>query len=95
MDVYALGESIVNAYTTGLYTYQEPPKQPAQQTFYGMARWDGTSFSAPLVAGLIANEMASSGVSAQAAAQAVLNKARQIIPGVGPALFPPQTPPFP
>jgi subtilisin family serine protease len=94
VDVYALGESIVNAYTTGEYTYQEPPKQPAQQTFYGMARWDGTSFSAPLVAGLIAAEMAASGRSAQAAKQAVLARA-QVIPGVGPALFPPQTPPFP
>lgn len=96
VDVYALGESIVNAYTTGLYTYQEPPKQPAQQTFYGMARWDGTSFSAPLVAGLIAEEMAASGLSAQAASEAVLTRAAaQTIPGVGPALFPPQTPPFP
>ena len=96
VDVYALGESIVSAYTTGLYTYQEPPKQPAQQTFYGMARWDGTSFSAPLVAGLIAEEMVASGLSAQAASEAVLTRAAaQTIPGVGPALFPPQTPPFP
>jgi hypothetical protein len=96
VDVYALGESLVNAYTTGLYTYQEPPKQPAEQTFYGMARWDGTSFSAPLVAGLIAEEMTASGLSAQAASQAVLTRAAaQTIPGVGPALFPPQTPPFP
>jgi len=96
VDVYALGESIVNAYTTGLYTYQEPPKQPAQMTFYGMARWDGTSFSAPLVAGLIAAEMTASGISAQDAKDAVLARAAaQTIPGVGPALFPPQTPPFP
>jgi hypothetical protein len=96
VNVYALGESIVNAYTTGLYTYEEPPKQPAQQTFYGMARWDGTSFSAPLVAGLIAEEKAASGASAQDATKAVLKRAvAQAIPGVGPALFPPQTPPFP
>jgi hypothetical protein len=93
VNVYALGESIINAYTTGLYTYQEPPKQPAQQTFYGMARWDGTSFSAPLVAGLIAAEMTASGISAQDAKDAVLARAgAQEILGVGPA-FP--TPPFP
>jgi Subtilase family len=96
VKVYALGEGLVNAYATGIYTYQEPPKQPAKQTFYGMARWDGTSFSTPLVAGLIAEEMAASGTSAQDATRAVLTRASaQAIPGVGPALFPPQTPPFP
>jgi Subtilase family len=96
VNVYALGESIVNAYTTGLYTYHEPPKQPAQMSFYGMARWDGTSFSAPLVAGLIAAEMTANNVSAQDAKDAVLARAvAQAITGVGPALYPPQTPAFP
>jgi len=58
-----------------------------------MARWDGTSFSAPLVAGLIAAEMTASGISAQDAKDAVLARAgAQEILGVGPA-FP--TPPFP
>ena len=69
MDVYALGRKHSQRLCSRLYTYQEPPKQPAKQTFYGMARWDGTSFSAPLVAGLIADEMARSGVSAQAASE--------------------------
>jgi len=92
VDVYALGEGLVNAYATGVYTYQEPPKRPAKQTFGGMASWDGTSFSTPLVAGLIAAEMARSGISAQAATQTVLAKAReQEIRGVGPVLFPPQS----
>ena len=92
VDVYALGEGLVNAYASGVYTYHEPPKRPAKQTFDGMARWDGTSFSAPLVAGLIAAEMARSGVSAEAATQTVLAKAReQEIRGVGPALFPPES----
>ncbi len=89
VDVYALGEGLVNAYATGVYTYQEPPKRPAQQNFTGMARWDGTSFSAPLVAGLIAAEMAGTGASALDAAKAVLQRAAgQVIPGVGPALYP-------
>ena len=96
VKVYALGEGMVNAYATGVYTYQEPPKQPAKQTFYGMARWDGTSFSTPLVAGLIAEEMTRSGSSAEDAVQAVLNTAQaQAISGVGPALFPPNAGPLP
>jgi Subtilase family len=88
VDVYALGEGLVNAYATGEYTYQEPPKRPAKQDFAGMARWDGTSFSAPLVAGLIGAEISRTGNPASVAKDAVLATA-QDIPGVGPALFPP------
>jgi hypothetical protein len=90
VDVYTLGEGLVNAYAAGVYTYQEPPKRPAKQIFDGMARWSGTSFAAPLVAGLIAAQM-SGGVSATAATQALLSMAADqdhAIPGVGPALFP-------
>ncbi|MFG1947017.1 S8 family serine peptidase [Nonomuraea sp. NPDC048826] len=87
VDVYALGEGHVNAYATGEYTYQEPPKRPAVQNFAGMARWDGTSFAAPLVAGLIADRMARTGESAQDARAAVLASA-QDLPGVGKVLFP-------
>jgi subtilisin family serine protease len=82
-----LGEGIVNAYASGVYTYREPPKRPARQTFDGMARWDGTSFATPLVAGLIADEISRNGSSAPEAAQAVLARAQdQAISGVGPAL---------
>jgi hypothetical protein len=89
VDVYALGEGMVNAYASGEYTYNEPPKAPAVQTFEGMARWDGTSFSAPLVAGLIAERMARTTDSAAQARAAVLKLAsNQVLPGVGPALFP-------
>ena len=61
-----------------------------------MATWEGTSFSAPLVAGLIVDEMARNGVSAEDATKTVLEQARkEAIPGVGPALFPPNAGPLP
>jgi subtilisin family serine protease len=53
-----------------------------------MARWDGTSFSAPLVAGLIGAEISRTGNPASVAKDAVLATAREV-PGVGPALFSP------
>jgi len=89
VNVYTVGEGLVNAYATGLYTYQEPPKRPAQQIFDGLARWCGTSFAAPLVAGLIAVQMASANVTAAEATATVLQQAvDQAIPGVGPVLYP-------
>ena len=89
VDVYTPGEGLVNAFASGEYTYQEPPKRPATQIFDGRARWSGTSFAAPLVAGLIAAQMSANGMSADDATQAVLAQARaQAIPGIGPVLFP-------
>ena len=89
VDVYTPGEGLVNAFASGEYTYQEPPKRPAMQIFDGRARWSGTSFAAPLVAGLIAAQMSANGMSADDATQAVLAQARaQAIPGIGPVLFP-------
>jgi subtilisin family serine protease len=82
VDVYALGEGIVNAYATGEYVYILPPRQGAIQTFDGMARWSGTSFSAPLVGGLIADEMWRTGSKVDMAAQAVLDRAEEL-DGVG------------
>lgn len=89
VKVYTPGEGLVNAFAKGRYTYHEPPKRPARQIFDGCARWSGTSFAAPLVAGLIAAQMSADGGSVADATKAVLAQARaQEIPGVGPALFP-------
>jgi Subtilase family len=88
VKVYTLGEGLVNAFATGTYRYHEPPKRPSVQEFHGRARWSGTSFAAPLVAGLIAAGM-SGGVTAAAAAQALLGQAQaDAVSGVGPVLYP-------
>ena len=78
VNVYSLGEGLVNAYASGLYTYQQPEKRPTQQFFRGMAQWNGTSFTSALVSGLIVAEIARGGGPARNAAERVLNAAREI-----------------
>ncbi|GAA1264582.1 S8/S53 family peptidase [Sphaerisporangium rubeum] len=57
-------------------TCVESPGQYTQTTFDGMARWSGTSFAAPVVAGLIAATMSrTSGMSAVKAVNELLAKA--------------------
>jgi hypothetical protein len=78
VNVYALGEGIVNAFAVGQYRYHEPPKLPARQDFLTpLARWSGTSFSAPIVSGMIAARMGQTGESSADAAQALLLEAAQ------------------
>jgi Subtilase family len=89
VDAYAPGRNLVNAYAFGEFAVGMVPYQGEHRRFHGMAQWSGTSFSSPIVTGLIADRMWRTGENGIESAAAVLRGARRhALPGVGAIVLP-------
>jgi subtilisin family serine protease len=76
--VYAWGDDVVNAYPNITYVYENPAEvgNINQATFTnGMALWSGTSFSTPLVAGLLAAQISRTNATPPVAWKSLHSKA--------------------
>lgn len=73
VDLYATGENVVVPFPNGTYEYLDETRARFTR---GHALWSGTSFAAPVVAGLIARRMIERDVPAPQARDIVLDEAR-------------------
>jgi hypothetical protein len=84
VDVYATGEDVVVPYPNGRFEYTDGTKAQFSTSY---ARWSGTSFATPYVAGLIARRMVERDVDARVALRVVLSDARDAaLPNTGPRI---------
>jgi len=84
VDVYASGENVVVPFPNGTYEYLDGS---SAEFTGGHALWSGTSFAAPVVAGMIARRMIERGVDAPTARDIVLREAAvAALPTTGPRI---------
>jgi subtilase family serine protease len=68
----------------GTYIGEEPPNKGVKMRYKGMAKWSGTSFATPVIAGLTAARMSKTGENGVTAARELIKQAQDsAIPGLG------------